>query len=142
MSDAQKDRLRQAQLRYIAQDPRWEQHREKLARAQQDPDQKARLSAAQLSYMASDPRWPDHRARMQAAALEVTKLTLLPEEIDKVVELRGKGRNFEYIGEELCVSDRLIRRELKELGIPTGKIKSDRRAKPSSQGCWRCFDPL
>jgi hypothetical protein len=141
MSEAQKDLLRQAQLRYIAEDPRWAAHRAKLAQAQRVPEQKARLSAAQLSYMAKDPRWPDHRARMQAAALEVTKLTVLPEEIDQAVELRSKGRNFEYIGEVLCGSDKLIRRELKARGISTGKVKADRRAKPSGQGHWRSFDP-
>jgi hypothetical protein len=141
MSAAQKDLLRKAQLRYIAEDPRWAAHKEKLADAQRRPDQRERLSQAMISYMASDPRWPDHRTRMQAAALEVTKLTLLAEEIETVIELRRKGRNFEYIAEELCVSDRLIRRELKELGIPTGRIKADRRAKPSAQGPWRCFDP-
>jgi hypothetical protein len=34
MSEAQRTKLREAQLRYIANDPRWPAHREKLAQAQ------------------------------------------------------------------------------------------------------------
>jgi hypothetical protein len=34
MSEAQRIKLREAQLRYIANDPRWPAHREKLAQAQ------------------------------------------------------------------------------------------------------------
>jgi hypothetical protein len=139
MSEAQKEKLRRAQLNYIQLDPRWGAHRAKLAAAQQDPDQRTRLSAAQLSYMASDPRWPAHRERMQEAALEATKLTLLPEEIVSAIELRRKGRNFEYIGEELRVSDKVIRREFRAQGISTARIKPDRRARPG-KGHWRCFD--
>jgi hypothetical protein len=52
--------------------------------------------------MANDPRWPDHESRFRQAALEVTRRTLLPEEIDQILELRRKGRTFEYLGEELC----------------------------------------
>lgn len=140
-SDAQKAKLREAQLNYIRHDPRWEFHRAKIAVAQRDPKQRATLSAAVKAYRDTDPRWPDHRVRLYAAAEATNKITLLPEEIEAVLAMRKKGRTFEYIGEELCVSDRVIRRELRARGIPTSKVKADRRAKPTAQGHWRCFDP-
>ena len=140
-SDAQKEKLRAAQLRYIAQDPRWAAHRAKLVEATQRQEHKDKLSAAQISYMQNDPRWPVHRARCQEAALEATKLTLLPEEIDKILELRAKGRHFEYIAEELCVSDKIIRRELRARDIPTGRLPSRPKAK-RGKGYWRCFDDV
>lgn len=139
ISDAQKAKLRAAQLRYIASDPRWASHREKLAKAKQEPQTRERLSKAQLAYMATDPRWPDHRARCQEAALEVTRITLLPQEIDAVMKMRSKGRNFEYIAEELCVSDKIIRRELKALGISTSRVPPRPKAK-CGKGHWRSFD--
>jgi hypothetical protein len=139
MSEVQKEKLRQAQLRYIAQDPRWQQHRAKIAAAQKKPEQREKLSAAVLNYIENDPRWPDHRARCQQAALEVTKLTLLPEELDTILAERKKGRTFEYIAELLCVSDRVIRRELKALDIPTSRIPPRPKAK-RGQGHWRSFD--
>ena len=139
-SEAQKEKLRQAQLRYINEDPRWAAHREKLSQAQRDPDQKVLHSSAQLAYMTHDARWPDHKARLAAAALEATRLTLSQEEIDKVIELRTKGRNFEYIGEELCVSEKIIRRELRARDIPTGRLPPRPKAK-RGKGRWRSFDP-
>lgn len=90
--------------------------------------------------MANDPRWPDHRARMQAAACEVTKLTLLPEEIDKAVELCRKGRNLEYIGEELRISDKIVRQEFRSLGLETCRIAPRPKAR-RGKGYWRSFDP-
>jgi len=139
MSDAQKEKLRAAQLRYIAQDPRWEAHKAKLAEAQQKPEQRRRLSDAQLAYMAQDPRWLDHEVRFRQAAADCTRLTILPEEIEIVVALRSKGRNFEYIGEQLCISDKIIRRELKALGISTKAVKPEKRAR-RGKGYWRCYD--
>jgi hypothetical protein len=139
MSEDQRQKLSRAQKAYVENDPRWEAHRAKLAAAQQKSEQRSRLSAAQLAYMSQDPRWPAHRARMTAAAVEVTRFTLLPEEIDRVVEMRGKGRNFEYIGEELCVSDKVIRRELRALDIPTRRVPRRPKAK-RSKGFWRCMD--
>lgn len=76
---------------------------------------------------------------MQMAALEVTKLTLLSEEIDKAVELRRKGRNFEYVAETLCVSEKILRRELRALDIPTGRLPPRAKAK-RGKGHWRSFD--
>jgi hypothetical protein len=139
MSEAQRQKLSEAQRRYISSDPRWAAHRAKLAQAQQDPDRKAKHSEAQLAYMAQDQRWPNHQARWRAAAVAVTKLTLLPEEIEKAVELRRKGRNFEYIAGELCISDRIIRKEFRALGIPTGRVHR-RQAAMRGKGHWRSFD--
>jgi hypothetical protein len=139
-SETTKERLRQAQLNYIRHDPRWAAHRARLSEAQKKPDQRATLSAKQLAYMANDPRWPEHESRFRQAAIEVTRLTLLPEEIDLVIQLRAKGRTFEYLGEELCVSDRIIRRELKALGVPIGRVPGRPKAK-RGQGPWRSFDP-
>ena len=139
MSGEQKLKLREAQLRYIAQDPRWESHRAKLSEAQKKPEQRQRLSAAQLAYMAQDPRWPDHEARLRQAAVEVSRLTLLPEEIEKISALRRKGRNFEYISEILCVIGKVIRRELRARDIPTGRLPARPKAK-RGKGHWRSFD--
>jgi hypothetical protein len=139
MSEAQRQKLSRAQKAYIENDPRWEAHRAKLAEAQQKPDQRNRLSAAMLAYMASDARWPDHEARLRQAAVEATRLTLLPEELEIVIELRAKGRNFEYVAEQICVSDNVLRRELRALGIPTGRVHPRPKAK-RGKGHWRCFD--
>jgi hypothetical protein len=138
-SEAQKEKLRQAQLNYIQHDPRWAIHRKKLAAAQQKPDQRERLSTAQLAYMSNDPRWPDHRARMMKAAIETTRITLFPEEIETVVALREKGRNFEYVAEQICVSENVLRRELRALDIPTGRVKPRPKVQ-RGKGHWRCFD--
>lgn len=138
MSAEQKDKLSKAQLAYVANDERWIEHRRKLAEAQQRPEQRARLSATIKAYIMNDPRWPDHRTRMMDAALEATRLTLLPEEIEKIVELRCKGRTFEYLAEEFCISDKIIRRELQAQGISTSRVK--RRRAQTSQGFWRSFD--
>jgi hypothetical protein len=93
----------------------------------------------QLAYMANDPRWPAHRARMMQAAIETTRITLLPEEIETIIDLRRKGRNFEYVSEELCVSEAVIRRELRARDIPTGRIKPRPKAE-RGKGFWRSFD--
>jgi hypothetical protein len=55
MSEEQRKKLSEAQKRYISSDPRWADHRRKLAEAQQRPEQRATLSATQLAYMANDP---------------------------------------------------------------------------------------
>lgn len=137
MPAEQRAKLSAAQKRYIENDSRWQEHRRKLADAQRKPDQRARLSAAQLSYMEKDPRWPDHRARMMEAA--TNRFTLFPEEVTKIVELRRKGRTFEYLAEELCVSEKVIRRELMALDIPTCRAPPRPKA-TRSKGCWRSFD--
>lgn len=78
---------------------------------------------------------------MMAAALCTTRFTLLPQEVEKVVQLRAKGRNFEYIAEELCVSEKVIRRELRQLGIDTRPVRPERRV-TQGRGHWRSFDPV
>jgi hypothetical protein len=138
ISDAQKDKLRAAQLAYVANDPRWTAHRQKLADAQRRPEQRLRLSEAMQAYIDNDPRWPGHRARMMEAALEATRLTLLPQEIAQIAELRRKGRTFEYLSEEFCVSEKVIRRELEAIGFSTARIPKRRAQK--CQGFWRSFD--
>jgi hypothetical protein len=137
-SEAQRAKLRAAQLNYIANDQRWAEHRRKLAEAQQKPAQRERLSAAMKAYIDNDPRWPDHRTRMMEAATATVRLTLLPEEIEQIIELRNKGRTFEYLGEEFCVSDKIIRRELQAIGVSTSRIP--KRKAVRSQGYWRSFD--
>lgn len=137
-SEAQRAKLSAAQLNYIANDPRWTEHRQKLAEAQRRPEQREKLSAAMQNYIDTDPRWPDHRARMMDAAAEATKLTLLPEELAAVVELRTKGRNFEYIAEEIGIGDKVLRRELRAQGFSTGRVK--RRRAVQNTGFWRSFD--
>jgi hypothetical protein len=138
-SEAQKELLRQKQLAYIASDPRWAAHRTKLSQAQKMPEQRQRLSTAQQSYMAQDPCWPAHEVRFRQAAKEVTRLTLSQEEIDQIAALRAKGRNFEYIAEVICVSERVIRRELRARDIPIGRLLPRRKAK-RGKGYWRSFD--
>jgi hypothetical protein len=72
---------------------------------------------------------------MMEAALEATRLTMLPEEIERIPELRRKGRNFEYIAEEFCVSDKVIRRELRASGHSTARVKCRRAIKrPGGHG--------
>ena len=137
-SEAQKEKLRAAQLSYISNDARWPAHKRKLADAQRKPEQRERLSIVMKAYVDNDPRWPEQRARMMGAAVEATRLTLLPEELVLIVELRRKGRTFEYLSEEFCVSEKIIRRELQAQGISTARVKR-RRAKVGV-GYWRCFD--
>jgi hypothetical protein len=74
-----------------------------------------------------------------AAAKEVTRLTLSQEEIDQIAALRAKGRNFEYISETLCVSGKVIRRELRARDIPTGRLPPRPKAK-RGKGYWRSFE--
>lgn len=138
ISDEQKRKLSAAQKAYVANDPRWATHRQKLADAQRRPEQRARLSQAMQDYIDTDPRWPDHRARMMEAALEATRLTLIPQEIEQITELRRKGRTFEYLSEEFCVSEKVIRRELEAVGFSTARVPKRRAQR--SQGYWRSFD--
>jgi hypothetical protein len=141
MSDEQRELLRQRQLDYVANDPRWAAHRAKLAEAPRRPETREKLAAAMLNYMANDPRWPEHRERMLQAGFTTNRFTLAAEEVSQVVKLRAKGRNFEYIAEELCVSDKVIRREMRALGIDTRSARPAKRVKPG-KGHWRSFDPV
>ena len=66
-------------------------------------------------------------------------MTLFPNEVQAIVKMREKGRTFSYISEEISVCREVIQRELSALGIATGHVKSERRAR-RGQGFWRCFD--
>ena len=101
-------------------------------------EQRAKLSLAQRAYVAQDPRWSEHRRKL-AAAQEAKRMTLFDNEVAAIVALRRKGRTFSYIAEEIGVCREVIGRELRALGIATGPIKADRRAR-RGQGFWRCFD--
>jgi hypothetical protein len=101
-------------------------------------EQKAKLSEAQLAYIANDQRWAEHRRKL-AAAQEAKRMTLTEEEVTLVKQLRNKGRSFSYIQEEIGVCHDVIRREIQAHGIPTGRIKPNRRAR-QGKGFWRSFD--
>ena len=101
-------------------------------------EQRAKLSAAQRAYVANDPRWSEHRRKL-AAAQEARRMTLWPNEVAAIVDMRRKGRTFSYIAEEIGVCRDVIGRELTALGISTAHVKSDRRAR-RGHGFWRSFD--
>jgi hypothetical protein len=101
-------------------------------------EQRRKLSAAQKAYVASDPRWAEHRRKL-ANAQTARRMTLTPEELAAVLEMRSKGRTFSYIQEEIGVCHDVIRRELAERGYSTAPVKSDRLAKRGA-GFWRSFD--
>ena len=124
MSDEQKEKLRAAQKSYIKNDPRWATHR-------------AKLSKAMTEYTSSDPRFPEHCRR----ASERQRWKLFQEEIAAAKEMLSRGRNVEYISETLCVSEDVLRRELKANGIETRPARPDKRVK-RGKGPWRSFDPV
>ncbi len=66
-------------------------------------------------------------------------MTLLEHEVTAILEMRKKGRNFEYIAEEIGVCRDVIRRDLAALSITAERVKSDRRAR-QGKGFWRSFD--
>ena len=101
-------------------------------------EQRTKLSLAQRAYVTQDPRWAEHRRKL-AAAQEARRMTLFDNEVAAIVALRRKGRTFSYIAEEIGVCREVIGRELRALGIATGPIKADRRAR-RGRGFWRCFD--
>jgi hypothetical protein len=96
------------------------------------------LSVAQLAYVANDPRWTEHRRKL-AAAQEAKRMTLFENEVTAILEMRKKGRNFEYISEETGVCRDVITRELATLGVVMERVKADRRA-VRGKGHWRSFD--
>lgn len=112
--------------------------RRKPRRPATSADQKAKLSAAQLAYVANDPRWIEHRRKL-AAAQEARRMTLFENEVTAILAMRKKGRSFSYISEEIGVCRDVITRELAALGITTGRVKADRRAR-RGKGFWRSFD--
>lgn len=160
----QKAKLSAAQLAYVAVDPRWTEHRRKLAAAQEarrmtlfpnevtaiiDMREKGR-SYTYISKkigicvdvirreLATDPQWIEHQRKL-APVQTAPHMTLLENEVTAILEMRKKGRNFEYIAEEIGVCRDVIRRELATLGIATERVKSDRRV-CRGKGFWRSFD--
>ncbi len=101
-------------------------------------EQRVKLRAAQLAYVANDPRWAEHRRKL-AAAQEARRMTLFDNEVAAIVEMRKKGRTFNYISEEIGVCRDVITRELAALGHSIEGVKSDRRAH-RGKGFWRSFD--
>lgn len=101
-------------------------------------EQRVKLSLAQKAYVANDPRWAEHRRKL-AAVQEAKRMTLFEHEVAAILAMRKKGRTFSYIAEEIGVCRDVITRELVVLGIETGRVKSDRRAR-RGKGFWRSFD--
>lgn len=160
----QKVKLSAAQLAYIAVDPRWTEHRRKLAAAQEArrmtlfPNEvtaiiEMREKGRSYAYtskkigicldvirreLATDPQWIEHQHKL-AAVQTAPRMTLFENEVTAILQMRKKGRNFEYIAEEIGVCRDVITRELAALGIATERVKSDRRAR-RSKGFWRSFD--
>ena len=124
MSEEQKEKLRVAQKNYIKNDSRWVEHRAKLSKAMTD-------------YTSNDPRFPEHCRR----ASERQRWKLFQEEITAAKEMLSRGRNVEYISETLCVSEDVLRRELKANGIQPRPARAQKRVK-HGKGPWRSFDPV
>ncbi len=66
-------------------------------------------------------------------------MTLFDNEVTAIVEMRKKGRTFDYIAEEIGICRDVITRELAALGHSTEGVKADRRAR-RGKGFWRSFD--
>lgn len=67
------------------------------------------------------------------------RMKLFENEVTAIVEMRKKGRTFEYIAEEIGVCRNVIKRELLSLGHSVERITPDRRAR-RGKGFWRSFD--
>ena len=102
-------------------------------------EQRRKLSAAQRAYVASDPRWAEHRQKLADAQI-ARRMTLTPDEIEAVVQMRSRGRTFSYIQEEIGVCHDVIRRKLAERGYSTAPVRPERRVRRGT-GFWRSFDP-
>jgi uncharacterized protein YerC len=110
----------------------------RMARFAQNPrlrdpmsdDQRAKLAEAQRAYMANDPRWQEHRRKL-AAANEVNRRTLSPEEVQTIVGLRQQGYSYRSIADHVGIGIEAMRREMKALNIPTARprVTAEQRAK-------------
>ena len=158
MSQAQRLKLSAAQKAYVANDPRWPEHRRKLAAAQEAKRMtlmenevaaivQMRKEGRNFSYVADEigvcreviGRELNALGISTAAAKPDRRMTLIENEVAAIVAMRKKGRSFEYIAEEIGVCRGVIKRELTALGISTAPVKPDRRAR-RGHGFWRCFD--
>jgi DNA-binding phage protein len=156
MSAEQRAKLSAAQNAYIANDPRWAEHRRKLAAAQEAKrmtlmeNEVAAIIEMRSKGMAFKEVSEKIGVCREVIGRELTTLgiavdrgerrtTLMENELTAIMAMRNKGRTFSYIAQDIGVSESVIRRELTARGIPTVRIKSDRRARPG-RGFWRSFD--
>jgi hypothetical protein len=158
VSQEQRQKLSAAQKAYVANDPRWPEHRRKLATAQEAKRMtlmenevaaiiEMREKGRNFSYIAEKIGVCREVIGRELNALGIStppvkadqRMTLMENEIAAIVAMRKKGRSFEYIAEEIGVCRGVIKRELTALGISTAPVKADRRAR-RGRGFWRCFD--
>ena len=155
LPEAQRLKLSIANKAYMANDPRWPAHRQKLTAAQIArrftlSDEEIRQVIAMrerglnLAYI-QDKLCVCYKViirELKARGLSpkrwhANRLALCEEEIKQVVALRKSGRTFDYIAEEVCVCRAVIRRELKARGIPTAHIRRLRAKR--GKGFWALF---
>jgi len=158
VSKEQRQKLSAAQRAYVANDPRWAEHRRKLAAAQEAKRVtlmenevaaiiEMRAKGRNFSYIADEIGVCRDVIGRELNALGIStapirpdrRMTLMENEVAAIVAMRKKGRSFEYIAEEIGVCRGVIKRELIALGISTAPVKADRRAR-RGRGFWRCFD--
>lgn len=161
-SAEQRVKLSAAQFAYMANDPRWAEHRRKLAAAQEArrmtllENEVAAIVAMRkegqsYAYIAKKIGVCREVISRELAALGIKDelanlarnarcMTLFENEVTAIMKMREKGRTFEYIAEEVCICRNVITRELAARGYSTERVKSDRRAR-RGKGFWRSFDP-
>jgi hypothetical protein len=59
--------------------------------------QRRERSETQKAYVAADPRWPAHRRKLAEAQI-ARRMTLSPEEIAMVLEMRARAGVFATVG--------------------------------------------
>ena len=156
MSAGQRTKLSATQKAYVASDPRWPAHRQRLVdrnaakRRTLFPDEIAAVLTMQkqrrtFAYICGKIGIGDRVLRRELRAHGVPaapsagkRMTLLPGEITAIMAMRKKGRTFSYIAEEIGIHDRVLRREFRANGFSTARIRPDCRAKPGT-GPWRSF---
>jgi hypothetical protein len=73
---------------------------------------------------------PPHTARAPLG-----RMSLLDAEVEQIQTMLKQGRYMAYIAEEICVCEKVIRRELRARGIPT-RPERRRCVKKSISGWW------
>ena len=158
VSEEQRQKISATQKAYVANDPRWAEHRRKLAAAQEAKRMtlmenevaaiiEMREKGRNFSYIAEKIGVCRDVIGRELNALGIStapvkpdrRMTLMENEVAAIVAMRKKGRSFEYIAEEIGVCRGVIKRELTALGISTAPVKADRRAR-RGRGFWRSFD--
>jgi len=134
MSAEKRAKLSATQKAYIASDPRWPAHRQKLVdmakRRTLLPHEIAAFQAMQrqgwtFKHIARQIRINDGVLRRELRAKDVPttpggrRMTLLPGEVTAILAMRKKGRTFSYIAEEIGIHDRVLRREFRANGFST-----------------------